>query len=248
MSRKTMSQHQVLEGLVQALWVSLVGFDPHWRVVVWNRRAESIFGLTAEEAIGRRLERTGILPDPSQGVIVEARIERAGDLVLVGEAVRGERKKWRTLVHRFRRIEGNRGEHRGFLCASDYKEVPESAEPSKDDLFGMVRAATLMRGVGTLVHDLQSPLQVILNRSEQLLGEEARRHGPADSRLQAIARATEDLSALIRRLGRLTERVEIGPDVLLPAEQASTGGPAPLDAVPRDPLRAAAEPRKRKGL
>ena len=67
-------EERLLRSLVDDLWISLVVFDPEWRVVLWNRKSEELFGLSSEAARGKALEETGVLPDLSYGPSLRARV------------------------------------------------------------------------------------------------------------------------------------------------------------------------------
>jgi len=170
---------RLLETLVREYWVPLVLFDPDWRVVVWNRGAQDLFGLPLERAVGRSLEDTGILPERSYGPVLRARVAASGDVMLTGESSSGDGA---SLVHRFRRIAED-DEPLGFLCASSCRDA-SGLGSNLPDLAG----ARLPVG---LAHDLRNSIQVISNHSELLLAEMA--SSPFAPRVREIQRVVERL-------------------------------------------------------
>ena len=175
---------RLLETLVREYWVPLVLFDPDWRVVVWNRGAQDLFGLPLEKAV------TGILPERSYGPVLRARVASSEEMMLTGAPEPDGEGAGATLVHRFRRI-GNGDELLGFLCVSTRRG---EAEPS------VVSPATASRP--PLGHDLRNALQVISNHAEMLLVEMD--SSPAAPRLREILRAVERLMAR----GELTHQAQ----------------------------------------
>jgi hypothetical protein len=172
---------RLLETLIQDYWVPLVLFDPGWRVVVWNRGAQDLFGLPLEQAVGRPLEDTGILPERSYGPVLRARVATSEDVMLTGES------GWRGgthAVHRFRRI-GVEEEPLGFLCASSLREASEIGTHVPGE-------ALTPAGSGFLEHDLRNSIQVISNHSELLLADLG--SSPLAPRVREILRAVERLT------------------------------------------------------
>jgi len=158
--------------------------------VVWNRGAQDLFGLPLEQAVGRSLEDTGILPERSYGPVLRARVASSEDVMLTGESKSGDGKH---LVHRFRRIRLE-NEPLGFLCASSLRDSPEVSS-HVPDLAGIPPALP-----GSLEHDLRNSIQVISNHSELLLSDLAA--SPLAPRVREILRAVE---RLMRRTGQLSE-------------------------------------------
>ncbi len=179
---------RLLETLVREYWVPLVLFDPGWRVVVWNRGAQDLFGLPLEQAVGRSLEDTGILPERSYGPVLRARVATSEDVMLTGEPSSGDGTR---LVHRFRRIAVD-DEPLGFLCASSVRDAAE--------IGSNVREQAVVPLSESLEHDLRNSIQVISNHSELLLAEMA--SSPLAPRVREIQRAVD---RLLRRTGRLKE-------------------------------------------
>ena len=170
---------RLLETLVREYWVPLVLFDPGWRVVVWNRGAQDLFGLPLEQAVGKSLEDTGILPERSYGPVLRARVAASEDVMLTGEPRSGDGSR---LVHRFRRIAVD-DEPLGFLCASSFRDAAE--------IGSNVRELAGVPLPGSLEHDLRNSIQVISNHSELLLAEMA--SSPFAPRVREIQRAVERL-------------------------------------------------------
>lgn len=174
---------RLLETLVRDYWVPLVLFDPGWRVVVWNRGAQDLFGLQLEQAVGRPLEDTGILPERSYGPVLRARVSASEEVALTGEPGAGKEAR-HSVVHRFRRIAVD-DEPLGFLCASSHRDAGEAGS-------NVPRLEDISRPLpGTLEHDLRNSLQVISNHSELLLAELG--SSPSAPRVQEILRAVEKL-------------------------------------------------------
>jgi putative two-component system response regulator len=51
-----------LADIIRAAGDAIVGLDPEGRVETWNAAAEALFGLTAEQAVGRPFDLLGVLP------------------------------------------------------------------------------------------------------------------------------------------------------------------------------------------
>lgn len=179
---------RLLETLVREYWVPLVLFDPDWRVVVWNRGAQDLFGLPLEQAVGKSLEDTGILPERSYGPVLRARVAASEDVMLTGEPRSGDGTR---LVHRFRRIALD-DEPLGFLCASSFRDAA--------GIGSSVHELAAVPLSGSLEHDLRNSIQVISNHSELLLAEMA--SSPFAPRVREIQRAVE---RLLRRTGEWKE-------------------------------------------
>lgn len=179
---------RLLETLVREFWVPLVLFDPDWRVVVWNRGAQDLFGLPLEQAVGKSLEDTGILPERSYGPVLRARVAASEDVMLTGEPRSGDGTR---LVHRFRRIALD-DEPLGFLCASSFRDAA--------GIGSSVHELAAVPLSGSLEHDLRNSIQVISNHSELLLAEMA--SSPFAPRVREIQRAVE---RLLRRTGEWKE-------------------------------------------
>jgi PAS domain-containing protein len=172
---------RLLETLVREYWVPLVLFDPGWRVVVWNRGAQDLFGLPLEQAVGRPLEETGILPEGSYGSVLRARVTASEEVMLMDEPRSGDGTR-RSVVHRFRRIAAD-DELLGFLCASSFRDPAELGSNGPEPA-----------GVALpppLEHDWRNSIQVISNHSELLLSETAA--SPFAPRVREIMRAVEHL-------------------------------------------------------
>lgn len=170
---------RLLETLVREYWVPLVLFDPGWRVVVWNRGAQDLFGLSLEQAVGRSLEDTGILPEGSFGPVLRARVAASEEVMITGEPRSPDGTR---LVHRFRRIAED-GESLGYLCVSSFRD----AAGISGDLPELAGGSWSR----SLEHDLRNSIQVISDHSELLLAEMA--SSPFAPRVREIQRAVERL-------------------------------------------------------
>lgn len=170
---------RLLETLVREYWVPLVLFDPDWRVVVWNRGAQDLFGLSLEQAVGRSLEDTGILPEGSFGPVLRARVAASEEVMITGEPRSPDGTR---LVHRFRRIAED-GESLGYLCVSSFRD----AAGISGDLPELAGGSWSR----SLEHDLRNSIQVISDHSELLLAEMA--SSPFAPRVREIQRAVERL-------------------------------------------------------
>jgi len=156
--------------------------------VVWNRGAQDLFGLPLEQAVGKSLEDTGILPERSYGPVLRARVAASEDVMLTGEPRSGDGTR---LVHRFRRIALD-DEPLGFLCASSFRDAA--------GIGSSVHELAAVPLSGSLEHDLRNSIQVISNHSELLLAEMA--SSPFAPRVREIQRAVE---RLLRRTGEWKE-------------------------------------------
>ncbi len=230
--------------ILHGLWVSVVGFDPRWRVVLWNPRAQELFGLTARQAVGRSLAETRILGDTGPVSRLMARVEHAGELVIPGVA-RPTGNGSRPIVHRLRRVDGPGGEPRGYLCLSGPLGLENSSQDRElGELFGLTPQWALAPATSAVVEEMRRPLQVIL-LSGELLREEI---APEDletglgTRVQAIVRSVDDLSRLLQRLDDLARSAK--PRLALrrtgrePLARRSPRDPRPRVATGRGPEHA----------
>jgi PAS domain S-box-containing protein len=84
----TVEANTRLDGFMQASPMAIWALDYDGCIQTWNPMAESLFGLSSEEALGRKLPLTGIGPDDMQDAIVRRTLE--GEL-LAGIEITHER-------------------------------------------------------------------------------------------------------------------------------------------------------------
>ena len=206
--------------IVRDLWVAVVGFDPSWKVMLWNERAEELFGLPAREAKGRSLAETGILSETGPVERLMARVDQAGDLIVPGLGPDGTT----PLLHRLRRLDGNGNGSgsAGFVCVSALLAQEEAIRDREfGELFGLTPLWALAPAVGALIGEMRHPLQIILQNGELLLDQvtPGGPDGEAGSRARDIVRATEDLSRLVKRADDLARSVQPQIDLRTPGRE-----------------------------
>ncbi|MBA2457716.1 MAG: PAS domain S-box protein, partial [Gemmatimonadales bacterium] len=163
-----------LAALVQASPLPIVGIKPTGEVVSWNPAAETVFGWTAEETMGRRLlnipgdkqeEFDGLRArvaagHPSTGFETQ-RLRRDGtllDVIISTAPLQGADGKTDGLVAIYTDITGRR-------------RAEEELRQSQEELRQAQKMEAVGRLAGGIAHDFNNLLTAILSYSEMLLGE-----------------------------------------------------------------------------
>lgn len=206
-----MSQDELLRLLVeQADEHALVILDPEGTIVGWLAGAESIFGYTADEVLGRRHD---ILFTPEDRAAGAADME----LKIVRSGRPAEDDRW------MQRKDGVRfwatGVLQGIMCdgrLAGFGKVLRNRTDLRAHLEGLEQEAEHLRSgdqrknafISTLSHELRNPLGSIATAAEVL-----RRHLPAG----------EDAAFAMEVIGRQVEAMRRLVDDLLDVTRISTG-------------------------
>ncbi|HET9039737.1 MAG TPA: PAS domain S-box protein [Gemmatimonadales bacterium] len=248
------STRDQLEALVDTSPLPIVGLAPGGEVISWNRAAESIFGWTEEEAIGRRLP---CIPDDRQGEFDRFRAEvMAGDGFTNRETV-GARKdgtRFEVSISSAPLHDANR-QPVGFVAVyvdvSGRVRAEEALRQSQEQLRQALKMEAVGRLAGGVAHDFNNLLSAILSYSEMVLDElppdhvsredveQIRQAGSraaelthqllAFSRRQLLQPRIIDLNAVVARVDRMLRRV-IGEDIELRTALSPSLGHTRADA------------------
>jgi PAS domain S-box-containing protein len=157
---------EVLDCLPSAVIVT----DPSGRVVLWNRRAEALYGWAEHEVLGRSI--IDLLAPP------DARPKNEADFATVrhGSALSGDRFVVRRdgeilRIHSHTQpITDPSGNVVAIVGASDDVGAARAAEQTARDIFEHFRASLVAGGLGTWRWDLATGVTVWDERLEELFG------------------------------------------------------------------------------
>ena len=217
-----------LDALVQASPLPIVSLTMGGDVMSWNRAAETVFGWSAEEAVGRRLL---CVPPEKQGEFDQVRNTALRSGGFTGyETVRVRRDGSRIDVSistaPLRDAAGGpTGLVATYLDISDRKRAEEALRQSQEQMRQAQKMEAVGRLAGGVAHDFNNLLSAILSYSEMVIADLPEGHpsrDDADQIRQAGNRAAElthQLLAFSRRqllqlrsLNLNTDRRERGPD------------------------------------
>lgn len=253
--RQAEEQLRYQAGLLQNVSDAIIATDPDFVITSWNRGAELIYGWTASEAIGRRIENL-IPPD-----YLEERPELVLEHFFQNGFWKGEvcqkHKDGRTLtiLASISAIKDSTSRISGAVAVNrDITERKQAAE-AQARLEAQLRQAQKLESIGRLAggvaHDFNNLLTVIQGYSDLVLGQLSPTdplRDDVEQILQASARATAvtrqllafsrkqvlnlaviDLNTLIGNLQRMLERV-IGEDITLTTDLQPGLWPVRADA------------------
>lgn len=223
--RKAETRLQHLSAIVECSADAIVGKDLDGTILSWNRGAESIFGYTAEEAIGRNAR---MLYPPGSVDQFEAVLKS----IRAGESFTGEQQRMckdRTIIDvlhtlspirdSFGRVVGASGISRDITSRKQAEREIQEAIRNRDHFLAM------------LSHELRNPLGAILNAShvlgESQLPSEARNASMVVKRqaeqmglllddLLDVARVTQNKIVLRNENCLLSEVITAAMDAVLP--------------------------------
>ena len=200
--------NQTLDAVVQSSPVAILGLDASRRVIVWNRNAERIFGLSATDVVGR--------PFPP---LIEVAGSQLGDMVrrlLEGEVltdveIHQQPSKTATLELRVSGAPLYDGDQRvrGAVCIVE--DVTES-RATRRQLEHAQRMEAVGQLTGGLAHDFNNLLAVVIGNLDLL-------HDQPE--LQATSKESVDL-ALKASLGGAT-LIKPAPRLLAPTGPVAEG-------------------------
>jgi PAS domain S-box-containing protein len=215
------------EGLRQRAALVEQALDPIFargldrRIVFWNKAAETLYGWSAAEAIGRNAHELLQTEFPETVEVLEARLILTG--VWDGEITHTCRDG-RHIVEESRHVLVHDTEGRGRIILEMNRDITarRRAEDERERALREAREANRVKDefLTTLSHELRTPLNAILGWS-QILIQSSLDAGTTDRALRTIARNAEAQSQLIADVldvsrivsGKLrvsVQRVELG--------------------------------------
>ncbi len=227
-----------LAALVQASPLPIVGLRPTGEVASWNRAAENVFGWSAEEVIGRRLQN------------VPGQQEHEFEALKAYTALETKRlRKDGTLLDvsiSTATLQSADGKPSGLVAIytdiTDRRRAEEELRRSQEELRQAQKMEAVGRLAGGIAHDFNNLLTAILSYSEMLLGElpgsdpmredleQIRQAGSraaeltnqllAFSRRQLLQLRSVSLNEVVTSVDRILRRL-IGEDIELHTELAS---------------------------
>jgi PAS domain S-box-containing protein len=231
---------------------ALVAFDLDRRIRYWNRGAETLYGWTAAEAIGRigpeLLQAQG--PGPSDDVIASA-LAHTG--VWQGEAIHPTRDGRR--IHVEGRIVMDRdesGKPVGVLATTndvtDRRVNEEKLRTAQEALAHVTRLTTLGEVSASIAHEVNQPLAAIVNNAAAslvLLSDRQPNLDEVRAALTDVVSDAERASAIVERVRQMSRRSapqhapcrihELVDDVMALAARVSALQGVPIETdVPRD--------------
>jgi PAS domain S-box-containing protein len=179
--------------LIENTPLAVIEWDRDFVIRLWNRRAEELFGWTAEEAVGRRIDALPVIHEEDAGMVAGA--------------------MGRLLDSATRYVESsnrNRTRDGRTLCCEWYNSVLHDEEGRIDRVFSLVldvsereEAMDALREadrrkdiyIATLAHELRNPLAPIANAASLLRGKAL-----AQDRIEWIAAMVGRQTAQMARL------------------------------------------------
>jgi two-component system cell cycle sensor histidine kinase/response regulator CckA len=198
--------NQTLDAVVQSSPVAILGLDASRRVIVWNRNAERIFGLSATDVVGR--------PFPP---LVEVAGTQLGDTVrrlLEGEVltdveIHQQPSKDATLELRVSGAPLYDGDRhvRGAVCIVE--DVTES-KATRRQLEHAQRMEAVGQLTGGLAHDFNNLLAVVIGNLD-LLQDQPELQAAAKESVELALKASLGGATLIRQLLAFSRRQALSP-------------------------------------
>lgn len=200
--------------LVQNANSIILRVDTEGFITFFNEFAQSFFGYSEQEIVGRNVLGT-IVPDTPKArddlttMILGIIEERSGHHCVEYESVRRNGEKVR-IAWTNRIIHGDDGRPRGILCIGN--DVTQQKQ-----LEAQYRQSQKMEAIGRLAggiaHDFNNLLTIILGYSE-ILVYQARYHPLVSEAAEEIKGAAERSSALVRQLLTFSRQQMLAPKVL----------------------------------
>jgi PAS domain S-box-containing protein len=191
---------------------AIVSLDSSARIVFWNRRAETVFGYTQDDAIGRSLSMLIVESDGEVG-----RYLASGDDQWLGQTIEltGRRQDGSTVPLELSLSTwkaGNAVFYTAVIRDITERRQSQAALRQREE---QLRQAQKMEAVGRLAggiaHDFNNLLTAILGYTDFLVQDV-----PADSRpdVEGIQKAGRSAAALTRQLLAFSRRQILQPEIL----------------------------------
>lgn len=178
--------------------IAVQAYDEQRRVTLWNKASEELYGYTAEEAMGRKLEDL-IIPDEMVATVVSLHHKwvRFGEKIPSGKLVLKHKDGSDVHVYSSHTIQET-GNGREMYCIDIDLSAEKRAEEEKSRLVEQLEKAHRLEAIGNLAggiaHDFNNILTAITGYAEIAKSDLDRGHPAVDSinhLLQASNRAVE---------------------------------------------------------
>jgi PAS domain S-box-containing protein len=192
---------------------AVVAFDMDRRITYWNRGAESLYGWSAAEVMGRPAADLlqASFPGPSDEVIASALMQTG---VWQGEATHTTREGRHVVVDGRIVLERNEsGKPVGVLATTndvtDRKADEEKLRKAQEALAHATRLTTLGEVSASIAHEINQPLTAIVNNATAslvLLSDRPPNLDEVRAALKDVVNDAERASAIIERVRQMSRR------------------------------------------
>src|SRR5689334_9218257 len=198
--------NQTLDAVVQSSPVAILGIDSSRRVIVWNRNAERIFGLSATDVIGRPFPPLIEVAGTELGNMVRRLLE--GE-VLTNLEIRQQPSREAALDLRVSGAPLYDGDHRvrGAVCIVE--DVTES-NATQRQLEHAHRMEAVGQLTGGLAHDFNNLLAIVIGNLDLLQDDPDLNDGSKES-VDLALKASLGGATLIRQLLAFSRRQALSP-------------------------------------
>ena len=234
---------EFLESLIDATVDGIVAADLRGRVLLFNKGAERVTGLSAAEVVGkvnvgklyaagqataimRRLREARASGDGRIGPVRVELMSPGGEVVPVALSV--------AMV-----VEGGRETATVgvFRDLRDQLRVESELRVARERLAEAEKAAVVSELAGAAAHELNQPLTSVLGFSE-LLFRRTQEHERGREELAAILREAERMAQIVKKIGRITRyetTAYVGQKRIVDLDRASDPPPAPVVIIDTKP-------------
>ncbi|SHJ85449.1 PAS domain S-box-containing protein [Malonomonas rubra DSM 5091] len=201
--RQRRSERRFRQMIEQVSGISIQGYNEQRQVIYWNKASEELYGYSATEALGRRLEEL-IIPEPMREAViqkvtdwVEKEIEiPAGELLLIG-------KDGQKVPVFSSHVMNETPDGKEMFCIDiDLKPLKE-AEKRRLELEEQLRQTYKMEAIGTMAggiaHDFNNHLAIILGNAE-LATLKMAQESPLRTYLEQIKTTANRSKELVRQI------------------------------------------------
>jgi PAS domain S-box-containing protein len=200
--------------------ISIQGYQTDGTVVYWNRASESVYGYTAEEAVGKNLSDL-IVPPALKGAFRKClalgkKATRSGEFFPAGELLLVRKDGSFVPVYSIHAVVCIEGREPVLFCIdvdlSERKRVEEEKDRLQAQLLQAQKVEAVGRLAGGVAHDFNNQLTVIQGYCAMLLD----RRGPDDplwGPLSEIRRAAERARATTSHLLSFSRKQVLHPEV-----------------------------------
>ena len=204
--------------------VSVQGYDSQRRVIFWNKASETLYGYSADEAIGRQLEDLIIPPAMRELVIQGTRQWLESGVVSVPseELVLRHKDGSDVPVFSSHAMQRSRSGEAFLYCVDVDLSERVQAEATRAKLESQLREAQKLEAMGTMAggiaHDFNNVLGAIL-ANISLASEQLNEDHPAMRHMRLISRGGERARNMVRKMLAFSRRQPHSLELLELGEQ-----------------------------